>query len=208
VETEAEVWIQTSAGPARVAIEVPAGQPKFLLVLTHGSGGTADTADVLAVRDAGLALGAVTALVNQPYVVRGAKAPGSAARQDAAWAEIAAALRTRQPGLPLIQGGRSNGARVACRTARAAGARAVLALAFPLHPPGRPDRSRAAELLEAGTDVLVINGDRDPFGVPADADGIRVVMLAGASHSLARQGREIRPAVQAWLAGLLVPEGR
>ena len=112
-------------------------------------------------------LGGAVALVTQPYRLRGARAPGSADRQDAAWLEIISALRARFPGIPLVQGGRSNGARVACRTARAAGARAVLALAFPLHPPGRPDRSRAAELRGAGTEVLVVNGDRDPFGYPA-----------------------------------------
>src|SRR2546430_7580258 len=87
--------------------------------------------------------------------------------RSAAWVEVIAALRAAAgSGLPLIQGGRSNGARVACRTARAVGARAVIALAFPLHPPGRPGQSRAAELAAAGTDVLVLNGDRDPFGIP------------------------------------------
>src|SRR5690348_14909457 len=86
------VEIETSAGRARVKVQEPAGQRAFLLVLTHGSGGTPDSADVLAVRDAGLALGAVTALVTQPYVVRGARAPGPADKQDAAWAQIVAAL--------------------------------------------------------------------------------------------------------------------
>jgi hypothetical protein len=201
------VKITTPAGPARVELD-DAASPPFLLVLTHGAGGGVESEDLLAARQAGLDLGGCVARVVQPYRVRGARAPGSAVTQDAAWLKIAAALRRRYPGVPLVQGGRSNGARVACRTARAAGARAVLALAFPLHPPGRPDRSRAAELLGAGTDVLVINGDRDPFGVPVGTDGIRVVVLAGATHSMARQGREIRPTVQAWLAGLLVPEGR
>src|SRR6202012_3561391 len=107
-----------AAGSARVTIDQPAGPPACLLVLTHGAGGTPDSPDVLAVRDAGLALGAVTALVTQPYVVRGARAPGSADKQDGAWAEIIAALRGQHPGLPVIQGGRSNGARVVCRTAR------------------------------------------------------------------------------------------
>ena len=141
-----ETTIETAAGPARVTIDQPAGEPACLLVLTHGSGGTPDTADVLAVAGAGLALGAVTALVTQPYVVRGARAPGSADKQDAAWTQIVAALKGRYPGLPVIQGGRSNGARVTCRTAHAVGARGVIALAFPLHPPGHPERTRAAEL--------------------------------------------------------------
>lgn len=203
MEIETEVRIQTSAGPARVAIQVPAGQPKFLLVLTHGSGGTPDTADVLAVRDAGLALGAVTALVTQPYVVRGAKAPGSAAKQDAAWAEIVAALRTRHPGLPLIQGGRSNGARVACRTAPAVGARGVIALAFPLHPPGQPGKSRAGELASAGTEVLVLNGDRDPFGMPGAGPGTRVVALPGETHALSRNPAAIGEIAAGWIREVL-----
>jgi len=83
----------------------------------------------------------------------------------------------------------------------------VLALAFPLHPPGHPDRSRAAELHEAGTDVLVINGSSDPFGVPEPAGAIRVVVLPGATHALARQDGEIQRIVQEWLAGLLAGVG-
>src|SRR5262244_4160682 len=177
--TPRRVRIATSAGPARAELDAT-GDPPFLLVLTHGAGGGTDSADLLAARQAGLDVGAAVARVLQPYRVRGARAPGSAARQDEAWLEIIGRLRRRFPGVPLVQGGRSNGARVACRTARAAGARAVLALAFPLHPPGRPDRSRAGELHEAGTDVLVINGAADPFGVPEPAGAIRVVVLPGA----------------------------
>ena len=91
---------------------------------------------------------------------------------------------------------------MACRTARAAGAQAVLALAFPLHPPGRPDLSRAAELAGAGTDVLVVNGANDPFGIPEEAGAIRVMILPGAAHALAGQGDAIRRVVGSWLAGL------
>ena len=195
----------TSAGPAHVVLDKPAGRPAFLAVLTHGAGGTPDTPDVLAVRDAALALGAVTALVTQPYRVRGARAPGSAARQDAAWTEIVATLN--DAGLPLVQGGRSNGARVACRTARAVGARAVIALAFPLHPPGRPERSRAAELAAAGTDVLVLNGDRDPFGIPEGSARTRVVVLAGETHALSRYPAETGRAAGSWLRDLLARDG-
>ena len=194
--------ISTSAGPARVELDA-AGDPPFLLVLTHGAGGGIDSADLLAARQAGLDLGAAVARVLQPYRVRGARAPGSAARQDQAWLEIIGKLRRRFPGVPLVHGGRSTGARAACRTARAAGALAVLALAFPLHPPGRPDRSRAGELQEAGTKVLVVNGSADPFGVPEPADAVDVVVLPGATHALARQGGQIRGAVEKWLAGLL-----
>jgi len=196
------VRLTTSAGPAKVDLD-GAASPPFLLTLTHGAGGGVGSADLLAARQAGLDLGGCVARIVQPYRVRGARAPGSAVRQDAAWLEITRKLRRRFPGVPLIQGGRSNGARVACRTAQAAGARAVLALAFPLHPPGHTDRSRAAELYEASTDVLVINGAADPFGVPEPAGAIRVVVLPGATHTLARQGSEIQQTVREWLAGLL-----
>jgi predicted alpha/beta-hydrolase family hydrolase len=197
------VEIATTAGPARAEIQEPAGERAFLLALTHGSGATPDSPDVLAVRDAGLALGAVTALITQPYVVRGGRAPGSADKQDAAWTQVVAALARAHPGLPLIQGGRSNGARVACRTARAAGARGVIALAFPLHPPGHPERSRAGELAAAGTAVLVINGDRDPFGVPEEKELARVVVLPGETHALSRNPAVIGDAVTAWLREIL-----
>ena len=162
-----------------------------------------DSADLLAARDAGLSAGGTVARVLQPYRVRGASAPGSPQRQDAAWLEIIAALRDRRPRRPLVQGGRSNGARVACRTASAAGATAVLALAFPLHPPGRPDRSRADELRAAGVDVLVINGDRDPFGIPDPADAARVVVLPGQTHALSGAARLIEREVSAWLGAVL-----
>jgi uncharacterized protein len=196
------VEITTEAGAAQVELDEPAS-PAFLLVLTHGAGGGVDSADLLAARQAGLDLGGVVARVLQPYRVRGARAPGSADRQDGAWLEVVGVLRRRYPPVPLIQGGRSNGARVACRTARAAGARAVLALAFPLHPPGHPDRSRAGELRQAGTDVLVVNGAADPFGVPEPSGAIDVVVLPGATHALARQDGAIRNAVRNWLARLL-----
>jgi predicted alpha/beta-hydrolase family hydrolase len=196
------VEISTGSGPALAEIE-QRGPAAFLLVLTHGASGGAGTADLLAARDAAAGLGAAVARVTQPYRVRGSRAPGSADRQDAAWLEIISALRAGFRGLPLVQGGRSNGARVACRTARAAGARAVLALAFPLHPPGHPERSRAAELRLAGADVLVVNGDRDPFGVPAAGDASRVVVLPGETHALSRHPDRVADAVRSWLGEIL-----
>jgi uncharacterized protein len=199
------VEIGTQAGPARVELDRPT-TATFLLVLTHGAGGGVNSKDLLAVRDAGLGLGGVVARVLQPYRVRGASAPGAPGRQDAAWLEIVAALRAENPGLPLVQGGRSNGARVACRTATAAGARAVVALAFPLHPPGRPQQSRAAELREAGADVLVVNGERDPFGIPDERDASRVVVLPGETHALSKNPAAVGAAVGAWLAGVLSGE--
>ena len=196
------VEIVTGAGPARVELDEPA-VPTFLLVLTHGSGGSADSPDLLAASAAAARLGAVVARVTQPYRVRGARAPGSPDRQDAAWLEIIEVLRRRFPAIPLVQGGRSNGARVACRTARAAGARAVVALAFPLHPPGRPERSRVQELRAAGPDVLAVNGSRDPFGVPGSGDAARVVVLPGETHALSGHSRELGQAVGSWLQELL-----
>jgi predicted alpha/beta-hydrolase family hydrolase len=204
------VEIMTGEGAARAELAWPpgdgpqAGAPTFLLVLTHGSAGGPGSADLLAVRDAVLPLGAAVALVTQPYRVKGHRAPGPPARQDAAWAEIVDALRPAAgPGVPLVQGGRSNGARVACRTARTTGARAVLALAFPLHPPGHPEKSRAGELSLAGPDVLVINGSRDPFGVPDQAARVRVVVLEGETHALSRKPRAAGAVAAAWLADLL-----
>jgi len=184
-----------------------AENPAFLLVLTHGAGGGVDSADLLAARQAGLDLGGAVARVVQPYRVRGARAPASADRQDAAWLEVIGELRRRFPAARLVPGGRSNGARVACRTAVAAGAWAVDALAFPLHPPGHPERSRGDELAAAGTDVLVISGDRDPFGVPESGGATQVVVLPGETHQLSRRPDEIRKALASWLAGLLATAG-
>ncbi|HEY2551234.1 MAG TPA: alpha/beta family hydrolase [Streptosporangiaceae bacterium] len=191
----------TGYGPARAEID-DAGRA-FLLALTHGAGGGVDSPDLLAVRDAAVQLGGIVARVMQPYRVRGARVPGSAVRQDAAWLEIISQLHELSGGIPLVQGGRSNGARVACRTASAAGARAVVALAFPLHPPGRPERSRAAELRAAGTDVLVVNGDRDPFGVPDPADAASVVVLPGETHGLSRHPAAVGQAAGSWLSEIL-----
>jgi predicted alpha/beta-hydrolase family hydrolase len=197
--TTSTTEIGTGAGPARVTVDLPQ-TASFLLALTHGAGGGVDTADQLAVRDAAAGLGGLVARVLQPYRVRGARAPGAPGPQDAAWLEIIAALRAQWPGLPLVQGGRSNGARVACRTATAAGAVAVVALAFPLHPPGRPAQSRVAELRDAGVPVLVMNGERDPFGIPAAGDADQVVVLPGETHSLGKDRAAIARVAGTWLS--------
>lgn len=199
------VEIDTSAGPAHVELTRPADgrAPAFLITLTHGSGGTPDTKDILAVAEAARELGAATALVTQPYRVRGARAPGNAVKQDAAWTELTARLREQAGDVPLVQCGRSNGARVACRTAPAAGAAGVIALAFPLHPPGKPERSRADEIAVAGVPVLVVNGERDPFGIPEKDDGVTVVVLPGETHALARNPAAAGTAAAAWLRSLL-----
>lgn len=194
--------IMTEQGPALAELDEPVrpvGTP-FLLVLTHGSNGGTTTPDLLAVRDAAVELGGLVARVTQPFRLAGRRAPGSAARQDAAWLRIIAELRERRrPRGVLIVGGRSNGARVACRTAAAAGARGVIALAFPLHPPGRPERSRAEELRGAGTEVLVVNGDRDPFGIPDEKDATQVVIMPGERHELSRNPAAIGAVAGSWL---------
>ncbi|GGL29559.1 alpha/beta hydrolase family protein [Planomonospora parontospora] len=190
--------IVTPHGPARAEID-PVPDPRFLLVLTHGSAGGVDAPDLLAVRDAVLGIGGLVARVTQPFRLRGARAPGSAVKQDEAWAAAVAELRRSHPGLPMVQGGRSNGARVACRTAGAVGAEAVVALAFPLHPPGRPERSRAQELRAAGVDVLAVSGDRDPFGMPEAEDVARLVVLPGEGHDLKKDPARVGEAVAGWL---------
>ncbi|HEX6469298.1 MAG TPA: alpha/beta family hydrolase [Streptosporangiaceae bacterium] len=195
--------ISTAAGPARVTVDRggrDGADPAFWLALTHSSNGGVDAPDLLAVRDAALRLGGAVAMVVQPFRAAGRRAPGPADRQDAAWLEVIATLRERCYGdLPLIQGGRSNGARVACRTAVAAGALAVIALAFPLRPPARPDRSRVAELRGAGVPVLVVNGARDPFGVPDPADATCVHVLPREGHDLAKAPAAIGDVAADWL---------
>jgi predicted alpha/beta-hydrolase family hydrolase len=188
--------VPTPYGPALVDLDYPAGPARSLLVLGHGAGGGVDAPDLLAVRDAALAAAAVVARVTQPYRVRGRRAPAPAAQLDEAWRTVVSSLVV--DGLPLIVGGRSSGARVACRTAQALSADGVLALAFPLHPPGRPERSRADELL-TGLPTLVINGDRDPFGVPLARRGIKVLLRPGEGHDLRRDPPAIGTAVVAWL---------
>ncbi|TQM29882.1 alpha/beta family hydrolase [Nocardia bhagyanarayanae] len=191
--------IETSAGPAEIELDRPR-KPAFLLLLTHGSGGGVEAKDLMVVRDSALELGGAVARVVQPYRVAGRRAPGSAVKQDDAWLEIVAALRKKVRGVPVIQGGRSNGARVACRTAIAARARGVLALSFPLHPPGKPEKSRREELLAPGDiEVVVINGANDPFGVPDSADAAEVRVIPGQPHSFRAGFDTIAATVQPWL---------
>ncbi|MCG5213691.1 alpha/beta family hydrolase [Streptosporangium soli] len=196
--------ITTAQGPGTVVVE-EAARARMVLVLTHGSAGGVDAPDLLAVRDAALDAGVTVARVTQPFRLAGRRAPGAAARQDEAWVlmvgRLMRKLGARYAGLPLVQGGRSNGARVACRTAGAVGAAGVVALAFPLHPPGRPERSRADELRGAGVDVLVVNGDRDPFGVPDEADAAPLVVLPGEGHDLKKNPARVGEVVAEWLLG-------
>ncbi|MCA2213415.1 alpha/beta hydrolase family protein [Jidongwangia harbinensis] len=188
--------IQTPRGPAEIEITDPAGPPVSLLVLGHGAGGGVHAPDLTRVHDIATAAGVRVALVTQPYRVAGRRAPAPAAQLDEAWTAVVRELA--EPGLPLLLGGRSSGARVACRTAAALGAAGVLALAFPLHPPGRPERSRAAEL-PTDLPTLVVNGDRDPFGVPVPVGRVEVVVRPGATHDLRKDLAGTADAVLTWL---------
>ncbi|WP_433529765.1 alpha/beta family hydrolase [Micromonospora sp. CA-263727] len=192
--------IETPRGPARVDLDTPVGPPRALLALGHGAGGGVDAPDLVALRAAAVAAGLVVARVTQPYRVAGRRAPAPAGHLDEAWTTVLTALRARDPGVPLVVGGRSSGARVACRTATATGAAGVVALAFPLHPPGRPERSRAAEL-STGLPTLVVNGDRDPFGVPEPGPRVRVVIRPGERHDLRGDPAGTAVLVIDWLRG-------
>jgi predicted alpha/beta-hydrolase family hydrolase len=191
------VEIGTPSGAAVAQIDRPATPASAWLVLTHGAGGGVDTADIGAVRTAALKAGITVVRLTQPYRVAGRRTPSSPAKQDEAWLAAIAALRRRKmlATLPLVTGGRSNGARVACRTALASGAIGAVALAFPVHPPGRPELSRIAELDQAGVPVLVIQGDRDPFGMPPPKRGRQLHVINGADHSLKRELPAIGAAV-------------
>ncbi|MEU8814397.1 alpha/beta family hydrolase [Actinoplanes sp. NPDC048796] len=190
--------IETPRGPAGLRITEPAGSPVSLLVLGHGAGGGVDAPDLIAVHDAAVASGVRVALVTQPYRVAGRRAPAPAGQLDEAWTAVVRTLRTGVPQIPLIVGGRSSGARVACRTATTLEAAAVLCLAFPLHPPGKPDKTRAGEL-PVGVPTLVLNGDRDPFGVPRPAPGVEVIVRPGATHDLRKDVKTTAELAIGWL---------
>lgn len=179
--------VPTPVGPARVTTEGAGGAG--VLVLGHGAGGGVDAPDLLAARDAALAAGLQVVRVEQPWRVRGARVAEAPARLDLAWSAVLDGLDR-----PLVVGGRSAGARVACRTASSAGALAVLALAFPLTPPGRPGRTRLPELLAPPLPRLVVQGSRDAFGVPAPAPGLHVHVVAGADHAFAVRRKDGRTA--------------
>lgn len=188
-----------------------------MLLLGHGAGGGPDAPDLAVLARRLPALGIAVARFEQPWRTAGRKVAVAPPRLDEAWLEALPVLRAAlPPGLPLAAGGRSAGARVACRTAAATGAAAVVCLAFPLHPPGRPERSRAAELLTPAVPRLVLQGTRDTFGGPDDVrraaagdPGVRVVELPGADHGYRVPARaafgpaELRERLVAEVAALL-----
>ncbi|MFG2328914.1 alpha/beta family hydrolase [Streptomyces sp. NPDC048604] len=178
---------ETATGPARVHW-YEATEPRAVVALSHGAGGGIGARDLAALARVLPERGFGVALVEMPWRVAGKKVAPAPKTLDAGWREIWPALA--RPGLPVVAGGRSAGARVACRTSRELGAAAVLALSFPLHPPGRPEKSRADELLGAGLPTLVVQGGNDPFGKPADfpepsAGEYRLVEIPYGDHSFA-----------------------
>lgn len=172
--------VDTPRGVARAHADPgQTGHQSGLLVLGHGAGGGPDAPDLLAARDGALAAGWSVVRVEQPWRVAGRRVAEAPAHLDTAWNAVVATLD--RPG-PLVVGGRSAGARVACRTADALAAVAVLALAFPLRPPGRP-ADRLAELRLPAVPLLVVQGSRDAFGVPQPEEGVRVAVVDGADHA-------------------------
>lgn len=157
--------VETDAGPARITWH-PARKPRLVLAVSHGAGGGIEARDLKALAAALPDHGVSVALVEQPWRVAGRKLAPAPKTLDTGWRGVWPALVA--PGLPVVSGGRSAGARVACRTAGELGAHAVLALSFPLHPPGKPEKSRADELLGAGVPTLVVQGGNDPFGRPEE----------------------------------------
>jgi uncharacterized protein len=199
--------VETPHGPARVHLH-PVDQPRAALVLGHGAGGGVEAPDLGAATEAARCEGLSVALVEQPYRVAGRRSSPSARQLDTAWTAIVDHLRGKElAGLPLIVGGRSAGARVACRTAEATGAAAVLCLAFPLDPPRRHSAttrspSRLSELDAIDAPTLVVQGERDRFGFPPDGPGRKVVAVPG-DHGLKADLEAVKDAVRAWLSGVV-----
>jgi predicted alpha/beta-hydrolase family hydrolase len=195
--------IDTPHGPARAHLHL-AKQAIGALVLGHGAGGGVGARDLVAVTDLARSERFTVALVEQPYLVAGRRSPAPARQLDASWKAVVAQLREGElRSLPLVAGGRSAGARVACRTAAETGAVAVLCLAFPLHAPGRPEKSRQDELDAVEVPTLVVQGERDPFGMPAPGPTRTVVSVAG-NHSLGSDLEAVTAAVADWLPGVAV----
>ena len=198
------IEIETEHGPARAHV-IDAEPARAALVLGHGAGGGVGAVDLSAAADAALAEGVSVVLVEQPYRVAGRRSPAPARQLDAAWIAVVEHLRAHESAdLWLITGGRSSGARVACRTAEATGAIGVLCLAFPLRPPRRAAQAptRLPELELVTVPVLVVQGSRDPFGVPPAGLNRAVVEVQG-NHSLRSDPEGVRTAVSAWLRELV-----
>ncbi|MEJ2864198.1 alpha/beta hydrolase family protein [Actinomycetospora flava] len=204
--TDPATTVDTPHGPAAVHLDEPGGAPRGLLVLGHGAGGGVEAPDLLGARSAAREAGLAVARVLQPYRVANRKAPPPAAHLDVAWAAVVEHLTAALPGVPQVHGGRSSGARVACRGAAALGPVAVLALAFPLLAPARRDGTRpdrGPEIDAVTVPVLAVSGERDRFGIPEPTPTREVVVLAG-DHSLKARG-PVAAAVGPWLERVLAP---
>jgi uncharacterized protein len=197
--------VNTPHGFARANVR-PTPDPRAALVLGHGAAGGIEAPDLVTATNAAEAEGLAVALIEQPYRVAGRRSPAAAPQLDAAWMAVLERLRAGElAGLPLVVGGRSLGARVACRTAEASGAVAVLCLAFPLEPPrraGKPPKSRLPELDAVTVPTLVIQGERDRFGMPPSSATRTVVKVRG-DHGLKSDLEAIGSAVQEWLRSVL-----
>jgi predicted alpha/beta-hydrolase family hydrolase len=195
------VEIDTPHGPARAHLHA-AAEPRAALILGHGAGGGVTARDLAAVTEAARGEGFSVALVEQPYRVAGRRSPAPAHQLDAAWRAVVDALRVSDlNGLPLLVGGRSSGARVACRTAGDTGAVGVVCLAFPLQPP--KGASRLPELAAVTVPTLVVQGMRDRFGMPPPSPGRTVAQVSG-DHALRTNLPAVAEAVRSWLAAFPV----
>ncbi|MFI5608779.1 alpha/beta family hydrolase [Amycolatopsis sp. NPDC051903] len=195
--------IDTPHGPARAELHC-AKDGGAVLMLGHGAGGGIGAKDLVAVARAAKEAGVHVALVEQPYRVAGRRAPAPAKQLDAAWLAVADELSAHFDDLPLVFGGRSSGARVACRTSSAGQAVAVLCLAFPEHPPGKPEKTRQPELDAVAVPTLVVQGERDPFGRPSGGPHHEVVVVSG-DHTLAADLDAVSRAAAEWLGRVLRP---
>jgi predicted alpha/beta-hydrolase family hydrolase len=196
------IEVDTPHGPARGYVH-PVERPRAALVLGHGAAAGIEAPDLVAARNAAVEERVWVALVEQPYRVAGRRPPAPARQLDAAFIAIVEHLvagEVRE--LPLIVGGRSLGGRVACRTVAATGTVGVLCLAFPLQPPRRSAESRLPELEAVTLPTLVVQGERDPFGIPPPGPRREVVLVSG-DHSLKADLEAVGSAVRSWLHRLL-----
>jgi hypothetical protein len=210
-----QMLVETPPGPARITRFPAVGRRRAALAVSHGAGGGIEAPDLQALAAALPAAGIEVALVEQPWRVAGKRLAPAPKTLDAAWTVLIPAYRAEAvpDEVALFVGGRSAGARVACRTGLQTGAAGVLALAFPLHPPGKPDKSRAPELLGTGLPTLVVQGAADAFGGPAEfpelPNGHRLVALPAGTHEFAVRKTQqpvldqITEAVSGWIVSLL-----
>lgn len=215
--------VATAAGDARITTFPASGHARAIVVLSHGAGGGIEAPDLQALAAALPPVGVEVALVEQPWRVAGKKIAPAPKTLDLAWLDVLAHVNKHASGenrengenapVPVIVGGRSAGARVACRTGRETGAAAVLALAFPLHPPGKPEKSRIDELMSTGLPTLVVQGAVDPFGAPGEfpelPPGHQLVALPAGGHEFTvRKTQEpvidtVVKAVTTWILGVI-----